>query len=141
MLRDLANIRQPNRRKLRAMHAELISGHADRGDVGPRDGRPTELCKNSIQVLDLESGRRSDLDPDGSAVRGEVDDQPVARLDRPLRTITVAPRQMEVRGEGLSRAVGDLKETRRHKKSTDSAWTMIEGLNEGLDHASVTVSR
>lgn len=68
----------------------LISGRADRCDVGSRDRRPTELRKDSIQLLDLESGRRRDLDPDGSAVRGDVDDQPVARLYRPLRTITVA---------------------------------------------------
>ncbi len=42
-------------------------GRADRGDVGPRDRGRTELRKDSIQHLDLESGRRRDLDSDGSA--------------------------------------------------------------------------
>ena len=58
---------------------------------GPdRDRRRTQLLKDSIQLPDLESGRRRDLDPDGATVRREVDDQPVARLYRPLRAITVA---------------------------------------------------
>jgi hypothetical protein len=57
MLQPVANIRQPNRRKMRAMHAERISGRADRGDLRARDGLRPELREDPIQFLDkLEAG-------------------------------------------------------------------------------------
>ena len=76
MLRVAANIRQPNRRKMRTMHADPISGRADGGDVGARGRSRTGLSKHSGRLLDVESvgpGGR-----DGRAARLYVSDEFIA---------------------------------------------------------------